>query len=193
VPNYNNNRWGLLHCWVTWGVHFEGGGLLWLLANEAVDSKQQYLYSNDLNYHSVTALVSIKTDVAAHGQFQTNVGTSWRPPNIAELYSFGMNTLLNMVLWRSDINEQGNLSMLEWLLIKKTNLLKWNGLKWVSTHNYSANKQSLEVTAYVNYLANYIYSKPGGIKSPVRGAFPLYLRPVFFWRSGCKRYNDDSW
>ncbi|MEL6719642.1 MAG: TonB-dependent receptor, partial [Bacteroidota bacterium] len=58
------------------------------------------------------------------------------------------------------------------------------GYKWINTYNISKDKFQLEATAYINYIENYIYSKPGGLTRTPRGFFVYFLydqTEALFW------------
>ena len=129
------------------------------------------IFRNELNYHSLTASGGFLKSISAHATLLSNLGLAWRPPNIAELYSLGKHeAVIEYGLWRylpdrgtgvyteEDKPAPGELSY-----------------KWVNTFSYVAHKTSLELTAYINYIQNYIYSKPAGITTTSRGALPFFI------------------
>jgi iron complex outermembrane receptor protein len=49
------------------------------------------------------------------------------------------------------------------------------GIKWIGTYEVNQERNQWEITAYVNYIQNYIYNKPAGITQTIRGAFPYFI------------------
>lgn len=180
VPNYNNNRLGLylVESKYFGNINFEAG-LRYDYQKSSTRGRDinNNVYSSDLSYHSLTGLAGISADLSAHSSLQTNIGTSWRPPNIAELYSFGKHEYtIEYGLWRSETDELGRPTSADEVFDQETKPIDNElGLKWVTSYNHSVEKHSLELTAYINYLKNYIYTKPGGVVATVRGPFPFYV------------------
>lgn len=179
VPNYNNSRFGLYlsESKQLGNITFETG----------IRYDHQYsdvrgrdnnnaIYKNTLAYQSVTGLVGINFRLGEYSTLQSNIGTAWRPPNIAELYSYGRhNTIIEYGLWRYEIDDSGNAESLNHVLNENTRPVNNEiGVKWVNTYNYTVADQSLEFTGFINYLSNYLYAKPSGIAADVRGPLPFY-------------------
>lgn len=180
VPNYNNARAGV---YITEGrkmgsLNFEAG-VRYDYQSSSVRGRdaENEIYRSKLDYQSVTGMVGIKGNLGPHTTFQSNIGSAWRPPNIAELYSYGKHEFtIDYGLWRYATDEFGNsASSGEVFDQKKRSINNELGIKWVGTVNYTVDKQSLELTAYANWINNYIYTKPAGIAATVRGPFPYYV------------------
>lgn len=201
LPNYNNNRLGL------YMVESKHVGHIQLEAGFRYDYQttsirgrdiNKNIYRDDINYHSITGMGGIKINTGAHSTFQTNIGSSWRPPNVAELYSFGKHEYtIEYGLWRSDRNEFGQPVSSDIIFNQATKPVRnETGVKWVGTYNYTGKKLNLELTGYANYLINYIYTKPGGITNTVRGAFPFYIYDqtdaLFFGVDGSMVVNHNN-
>ncbi|MBL6446211.1 TonB-dependent receptor plug domain-containing protein [Fulvivirga sp. 29W222] len=180
VPNYNNNRFGIyiIESKALGSLDFELG-LRYDYQSSSIRGRdtENDIYKQDLNYQSITGLVGVNAQLGKNTSFRSNFGTAWRPPNIAELYSYGKHEFtIDFGLWRHSTDEFGT-------PISSTDVLDQNqkpvdnelGFKWVNTFNHTTKEQSLEVTAHFNYLKGYIYSKPAGIAATVRGPFPFYI------------------
>lgn len=88
---------------------------------------------------------------------RANVGTAWRPPNVNELYSNGLHHGAAAV-------EIGD-----------TSLVSEQAYSFSASAEYTAEKLSVHVDAYYNYIDNFIYLKPELPPSlTIRGAFPTF-------------------
>ncbi|WKN41892.1 TonB-dependent receptor [Tunicatimonas pelagia] len=179
IPNYNVNRIGLYlierrplgNDWVEAGIRYDYQTMSIRGRNSRND-----VYRNNLNFQNITATLGLVKQLSDYETFRTNLGTAWRPPNVSELYSFGRHqTSIDYGLWRHRFGEDGS--------IDTDNVLDENdrpapsevGFKWIGTYESTRESQQTEVTAYINYIQNYIYTKPAGITQTIRGAFPFFI------------------
>jgi iron complex outermembrane recepter protein len=112
----------------------------------------------ELTYHNVSGTIGGILKMSKSTNISYHFGTAWRPPNVNELYTFGVHH-------GAASFEKGD----ENLQVEKAynNMLSFNFQK--------NEKISIELTAYSNYIQNYIYLKPSD--KPVltiRGAFPAF-------------------
>lgn len=126
-----------------------------------LNSSGQY-FENSFNFNNLsTTLGTIYTQNDALN-FRFNVANAWRSPNMNELFSDGIHH-------GAAAYEKGNVSLQPEVA---------HNLSF--TTNLEKEKISLELTAYLNYINNFIYLKPradnGVLQSvlTVRGAFPAF-------------------
>ncbi len=145
------------------------------------------IYRNTINYRNVTGTLGLTTPLGEYSSFRTNFGTAWRPPNVAELYRFGQHAFfLEYGLWRYTIDDRFDfISTSEGILDQNDRAVPSEvGYKWINT--YSINRQDFraEMTGYVNYIENYIFTRPGGLTRTPRGFFVFFLYDqtnALFW------------
>lgn len=179
IPNYNSHRLGAYlteskqigeNTW-EWGVRYD-----WQHIDIRGRQQDNSLYTNTLSFQNVSASVGFIRNLREDVAFRMNLGTAWRPPNVYELYVFGRHqSTIEYGLWRYDIDEDGNLSTDVLLDEDDRKVYSEVGMKWINTLNWEKKDFRGELTAYVNYISNYIFSSPGGTTSTVRGAFPFFL------------------
>ena len=180
VPNYNNTRFGLYiaeskpfnEITVEAGLRFD------YQKNDVRGRKPNAeVYRQDLTYNSVTGLVGISTGIGTYGKFQTSIGSSWRPPNVAELYSYGKHeNIYEFGLWRWELNNSGNIQSSSEVFDNSNKAIdNETSFKWLSTYSLDKKNFRMELSPYVNYIQNYIFTKPAGILQSVRGPFPYYV------------------
>ena len=179
IPNYNNSRIGayIIEAKEFGSITFEAG-LRYDYQFSSIRGRKPNndIYRNELNYQNVTATVGIKKDFQNKDIFRSNIGSAWRPPNISELYSFGKHQAsIEYGLWRYTTKENNEASEGDILTEENKPVNSEVGLKWINTYEINRDKFQGEITLYVNYIQDFIYTKPGGITQSIRGAFPFFL------------------
>lgn len=180
VPNFNNSRLGLYVIenrqlstgdWIEFGLRYD-----YQYASVRGRKPNNNIYSNDLLYQNATATVGFKRELEKGKTFRINIATAWRPPNISELYSYGRHqSSIDYGLWRFQIDENNEVTTEDVLTESEKSSPSEMGFKWVMSYQWKNALWDAELTGYANYITNYIYSRPGGITSTVRGAFPYFL------------------
>ncbi len=179
IPNFNVNRIGLyLIERRPLGDDWLEGGIRYDYQNLSVRGREQNndIYRNELIFQNVTATLGLVKQLSDHETLRTNLGTAWRPPNISELYSFGRHQAsIEYGLWRYAFQENGSISTDDILTQEEHPVFSEVGFKWIGTYESTQENRQTEITAYVNYIQNYIYTKPTGITQTIRGAFPFFI------------------
>ncbi|MEL6252163.1 MAG: TonB-dependent receptor [Bacteroidota bacterium] len=190
IPNYDSERYGayLIES-LAWGNNSLELGLRY--DNFEVDitgrEPDNSIYRNTLAYQNVSATLGYIHNWNNTHVFRTNFGTAWRPPDVAELYRFGQhNFFIEYGLWRYTINEEFDfVTTSEGILTEEDRPVPTEiGYKWINTYEYNLDPVQLEVTAYINYIENFIYSKPGGFTRTPRGYFVYFIydqADALFW------------
>jgi iron complex outermembrane receptor protein len=179
IPNYTSNRIGLYiaerkkvgeNVW-EWGLRYD-------LQAMNIRGRQQdnSLYVNNLDFQNISATIGFSRRVSENMEFRTNAGTAWRPPNVYELYVFGRHqSTIEYGLWRYTLSEDGEVETDVLLDASDREVYSEVGFKWINTLDYVGKIFQGELTGYVNYISNFIFSSPGGTNETVRGAFPFFL------------------
>lgn len=131
---------------------------------------QNKLYKTQFGFGNVTATAGVSVKLSQHSTLISNVGSAWRPPNVAELYSLGTHqsaAAIEYGLLLDEITTQVK-------DIENSNVSPEHALKWVTTYRYQKSRWQAEATGYFNYIFNYIYLKPRGITETSRGPFAYY-------------------
>ena len=163
VPNYRAYDGGLF----THGSYAASGALTFD-AGLRLDARTMTAYPYD------AARRQIRTDVrtfvggaAAAGvlyalgeswSLAANVGSAWRPPNVSELYSFGVHHgTAQFEIGDPDLGVERSLDV-------------------SATVRHESALASAEVSVYVNHIADYIYAleRPGPTVT-IRGTFPTFV------------------
>ncbi|MCW5912444.1 MAG: TonB-dependent receptor [Cyclobacteriaceae bacterium] len=131
---------------------------------------QNRLYKTQFGFGNVTATAGVNMKLSAPFTFTSNVGSAWRPPNVAELYSLGTHQSAAAIEYGLLLNEITSQVM----EMKGSGIKAEHALKWVNTLKFAEKRWQGEVTGYVNYIFNYIYLKPRGITEAGRGPFAYF-------------------
>ncbi|MEO0341342.1 MAG: TonB-dependent receptor, partial [Bacteroidota bacterium] len=159
----------------------------WMEADITGREPDNTIYRNIIEYSNWTATIGYKKQISPESSFRTNLGTAWRPPNVAELYRFGQHTFfLEYGLWRYTIDERFDfVSTSEGIQTEEDRPVPSEiGYKWINTYELNREAFQFEATAYINYIENYIYSKPGGLTRTARGVFVYFIQDqtdALFW------------
>ncbi|MEZ4776045.1 MAG: TonB-dependent receptor [Bacteroidia bacterium] len=95
--------------------------------------------------------------IAPGWEGKLHVGTAWRPPHVNELFSNGLH--------------HGAAA----LQYGDSTLSPEKAIKTIATLNYQhASGFSAEISGYSQWFANFIYLRPEGIKTTIRGAYPSF-------------------
>lgn len=113
---------------------------------------------------------------SAYSSLRTNVGSAWRPPNMAELFSFGQNGFKSSYgLLRHYVNDEGKLRSDKVIPIAESNVQSEKGVKWISEWEIKKKKNAFVATAYTQFIENFIFERPYGLTGTVRGPMPFYI------------------
>ncbi len=179
IPNYNNYRTSLFAVEsLKKGENTYELGLR--LDHEFISVRgretNQDIFRNEFSYTNLTATFGMVREISSEWNFRSNVGTAWRAPNMAELYSFGQDGFRIVYgLWRYEADEDGQLSTDRVLTGQDREVNAEKGIKWINEFRYQKDRHDLALTGYVNYIDNFIFLRPGGLGSFLWGPGPIYI------------------
>lgn len=107
------------------------------------------------NFHNFSAATGIKTqfdDISVYA----NLSLSSRNPNVSELFSDGLH------------HATGNIEFGD-LRLKREQSLKFSTTFFKKTKRFS-----VDINPYLNLIKDFIYLKPTGFETTIRGAFPVW-------------------
>ncbi|MEM1324426.1 MAG: TonB-dependent receptor [Bacteroidota bacterium] len=190
IPNYDSEEYGIyLIESLALGDHTLEAGVRYDNMEADITGREpdNTIYRNTIDYSNVTATLGYKYEINESSTFRTNFGTAWRPPNVAELYRFGQHAFfLEYGLWRYVIDERFDfVSTSRGIQTEEDRAVPSEvGYKWINTYTQTKDNLQFEVTGYINYIENYIYSKPGGLTRTPRGFFIYFIydqTDALFW------------
>jgi iron complex outermembrane receptor protein len=173
IPNFNNSSAGLF--WIEklskakWDWEMGARYDLRYYSVVGFDFRNQ-LYRSKFNFNNVSATLAGTLKLNSISSFTSSLGSAWRPPNVAELYSLGTHQSAAAIEFGLLLDETTN-------QVRSPDAVDFNAeqaIKWVNTYRTQKGKWSAEVSGYLNYIFNYIYLKPRGVTENTRGIFPYF-------------------
>ncbi len=160
VPYYNSPTIGIfwMEKWISDHWQLEAGARY---DYKAITAKrfdaQQNLQTNQLDFNGYTFTVGGYYQPNEALTLSTNMGTTFRPPNISELFSDGLHHAVAAI-------EEGSLDLQTEKAWKWVNMLKWE-----------RERLQFEIDAYLHLINNYIFLQPDAEpRLTIRGAFPVF-------------------
>jgi iron complex outermembrane receptor protein len=132
------------------------------------DVKNQ-LYGANLYFNNASATVGATLQINKQQTLNLNLSSAWRPPHIAELYSAGTHQSAGSIEYGLLLTDSSEVMDLQDAMFKTE-----QAVKYVSTYHHEWKVLKLELSPYVNYIFNYIYLQPRGIRKTVRGVSPYF-------------------
>ncbi len=139
--------------------------------------RDSFIYSNELEFTNPTFTLGVRKKVNNNLTWFTNIGSAWRPPNVAELYSFGLHqSRLQFGFWRYDLDPQITTPVDSVFDEQLREVPAEKGIKWVSGIEVKKGATTAELIVYANRINNYIFLRPFGLTTNIRGPnFPFFL------------------
>lgn len=174
VPNFSNYSAGAyiiqdftLNTWdIEAGVRFD-----YRYYTVAGRDFSNTVYTSNMTFANASATIGATRKLRDAGKYTFGLSSTWRPPHVAELYSIGTHQSAAAIEYGLLIDEVTTRVK----PIEDADFANEKAVKWVNTYRLTKQKTQLELTAYANFIFNYIYLKPEGITRYLSGPSP-YLR-----------------
>lgn len=118
--------------------------------------RENNLLKPEFNFSNLTGSIGGLLNLSNGYELRTNLGTAWRAPHVNELYSEGLHHGAAAI-------EEGN-----------DQLKSEKSLKWITSLERQTTDLNMSISAYVNYITDYIYLRPEDVTLTIRGAFPVF-------------------
>ncbi len=136
----------------------------------------QDIFRDEFSFINLTGSVGYVREVSDAVTYRTNIGSSWRTPFMAELYSFGQHGFKSLYgLLRYHTDHEGNLRTNKVVELASSEISPEKGYKWLNEWEYTKEKTTVSITAYLNYIQNFIFSRPVAIIGTIRGPMPVFI------------------
>lgn len=136
----------------------------------------QDIFRDEYSFTNLTASFGYIRQISENTIFRTNIGTAWRTPNMSELYSFGQHGFkTSFGLLRYYNSENDELKTDQVLAIQESTVSPEKGYKWVNEWEIQQGTNTYTLTAYTNYIENFIFDRPIGVYGTIRGPMPVFL------------------
>ncbi|MEL6533943.1 MAG: TonB-dependent receptor [Bacteroidota bacterium] len=179
IPNYNTNRASayLIESVQRGNTSLELGVRMDYEFNSVRGREiNQSIFRNTYSFTNVTGALGLVHDFSPLVQLRVNLGSAWRTPNMAELYSFGQHGFKTQFgLWRYYTNDEGALRTDRVLTEEDGVVEPERGYKWINELAIQNEKHRLTLTGYVNYIDNFIFDRPIAVIGTIRGPMPVFI------------------
>jgi iron complex outermembrane receptor protein len=179
IPNYNTNRYSFfLIETLNFGKNlFEIGARVdYEDYNVRGRDISQNIFRDEHSLNNVTFSIGYENQVSESFSFRSNIGSAWRTPNMAELYSFGSHGFKNSFgLLRYYYNENQKLRTDEVIIMSESILSSEKSLKFINEFDYNSDKNDIKLTLFSNYILNYVFERPIGLYGTIRGPMPYFI------------------
>jgi iron complex outermembrane receptor protein len=107
--------------------------------------------------------------------FKTNIGSAFRTPNVAELFSFGQQGFRSIFGLLRFTDTNGLLSTDEVTPLDESEVDLERGYKLTTEFRTAKNGNSHLITGYANYIDNYVFDRPIGVFGTIRGPQAAFI------------------
>ena len=176
IPNYTTDRFSAFIIEkIKFGENsFELGARIDVETNDVVGRENNSdVFRDEYTFTNFTASLGYQWQLSEASSFKTNIGSAFRTPNVAELFSFGQQGFFSTFgLLRFNLEE---ISTNEVIPFDESDVDLERGYKLINEFRTSKNKSSHVITTYAHYIENYVFDRPIGITISVAGPTPAFF------------------
>ena len=179
IPNYNTERYS---AYVIEKVKlgddtFEAGVRFDIETNDVRGREtNQDIFRDRYTFTNFTASLGYQWKLSDKSDFKTNIGSAFRTPNVAELFSFGQQGFRSVFGLLRFSDDNGLLSTSEVTLLDDSEVGLERGYKLTSEfRTATSNGDSHLITGYANYIDNYVFDRPIGVFGTIRGPQATFI------------------
>lgn len=179
IPNYKTHR---LSTFIIENKKINNntieGGLRFDYVDNSIAGREtnQNVFRDDFSFSNVTASIGLIKNFNSSLVYRTNLASSWRTPNMLELYSFGQHGFqTSFGMLRYYTNDEGQVRTDRVTPISESGIKVESGYKFTNEFEIQKEKDRLVLTAFAQVIENYIYDRPLGLISTFRGPMPIFI------------------
>jgi len=178
IPNYNTDR---LSAFVIEKVKFgdntlEAGVRFDVETNDVRGREpNQDIFRDNYTFTNFTTSLGYAWKLSENSTFKSNLGSAFRTPNVAELFSFGQqgSRLVYGLLRYRDNN--GQFTTNDVVPLDQSDVDLERGYKFTNEFRTSYNGNTHVLTGYANYIENFVFERPITISTTVRGPLLAFI------------------
>jgi len=178
IPNYNTNRYSLflIESLKFGNKSFEFGTRLdYEDYNVRGRETSQKIFRDEHSFSNLTFSVGFDNQISKTFSFRSNLGTAWRTPNMAELFSFGSHGFRNSFGLLRYYYDNDKIKTNRVTNIKDSDVSPEKSFKIINEFDFSDEKNEIKFTLFSNYILNYVFEKPIGLFGTIRGPMPYFI------------------
>jgi len=135
----------------------------------------QDIFRDNYTFSNLTASIGYLWRLGNNSSFRTNLGSAFRTPNVAELFSFGQQGFKSTFGLLRFQDTDGMLSTSEVTLLDESDVDLERGYKLTSEFRTGTNRSAHVINGYANYINNYVFERPIGVFGTIRGPQPAFI------------------
>jgi len=138
----------------------------------------QDIFRDNYSFTNLTGSLGYIQQFSENISFRTNLGTAWRTPNVAELFSFGQRgfkSSFGLLRYYTDNNEPGRIRTDRVISLEQSDIETEKGYKWINELQVQKKSNSYTLTLYTNYIQNFIFERPLAVIGTIRGPMPVFI------------------
>ena len=180
IPNYNTDRFSAFAVEsYDFGSNTLEAGLRFDFETNDVRGREtnQDIFRDNYDFTNLTASLGYVRRFSENNSFRTNIGTAWRTPNVAELFSFGQQgyRLVYGMLRYVPVDGIPPIDAREVIPLDDSDVEAERGYKFINELEINTNGNSHNFTVYSHYIDNYIFDRPIYVSGTVRGPTPAFI------------------
>lgn len=180
IPNYNTDRFSAFAVEsLDFGKNtLEAGARLDIETNDVRGREtNQDVFRDNYSFTNLIASLGYVRQFSENSVFRSNIGTAWRTPNVAELFSFGQQgyRLVYGMLRYADVNGIPPINTDEVIPLDESDVEPERGYKFINEFEINKNRNSHNLTMYSHFIDNYIFDRPIFVSGTVRGPTPAFI------------------
>jgi len=172
IPNYNTDRFSaFLIEKIKFGQDtFEAGIRFDIETNDVAGREtNQDIFRDRYTFTNFTASLGYQWRLSGNSSFKTNIGSAFRTPNVAELFSFGQQGFRSVFGLLRFANNGGLISTSEVTPIDDSEVDLERGYKLTNEFRISSQGNTHVLTTYGHYIENFVFDRPLGVFGSIRG------------------------
>ncbi|MFN6946407.1 MAG: TonB-dependent receptor [Cytophagaceae bacterium] len=179
IPNYRSRRFSVFGIEnLKSGKNLWEAGIRYDFEESVVGGRdnRQNIFRDNFSFSNVTTSLGLVRELNSSVVFRSNIGSGWRPPNMAELFSFGQHEARTMFgLLRYEPDENNRIRADRVIPLQESGVKPEQSYKFINELELRKGKHRLNASAYVNYIGNFIFSRPIGVLGTARGPMPTFI------------------
>ena len=179
IPNYNTSRFSafLTESKPLGKYTFEAGVRLDYESNNVRGREtNQDIFRDNYSFTNITSSVGFVRKLSKNKTFRSNLGTAWRTPNMAELYSFGQHGFkTSFGLLRYYFTDAEELKTNRVIKMNESSVQPEKGYKFINEFQINNTRNTHTLTVYSHYIENFIFDRPYAVIGTIRGPMPVFI------------------
>ncbi len=180
IPNYDTDRFSAFAIEsIDFGKNTLEAGLRFDFETNDVRGREtnQDIFRDNYSFTNLTASLGFVRQFSENSVFRSNLGTAWRTPNVAELFSFGQEgfRLVYGMLRYVEVDGTPPIDTDEVILLDDSDVEPERGYKFINEFEINKNGNSHNFTVYSHFIQNYIFDRPIFVTGSFRGPMPAFI------------------